>query len=198
MTGPVPAAAAPPPPPSRAATFRRRLMRRIERGLAIIGLTLIVWLLCFDLSEVASPSMSPTLKGDAVQGGDWVLAEKLTYRFRNPRRWEVAGFTMDEGIPVMKRVVGLPGESVGIADGKVVLDGKPLEAPPSLSFLHYYAFGNTLQGHLTACGEGFFVLGDDSQDSEDSRYTGPVPAAKFRLRPWLILWPLSRFGFVQP
>lgn len=198
MTDPASPAPAPAASPSPWPAFRKRLFRRIERSLAVLGLACILWLPSCDLCRIVSPSMSPTLKGVSVDEGDWVLSEKITYLFRDPRRWEVVGFTMDNGTPVMKRVVGLPGESLAIVEDRIVVNGKLLDLPPSLAFLRYYAFGNTHGSQIQRCGAGCFVLGDDSQDSEDSRYEGPILPSRFRLRPWLVVWPLSRFGFVQP
>ena len=99
--------------------LRSRLPRRvrvafrwIERGLAIFGgLVALSWL-TIDTSVIVSQSMSPTLQGTNVDTGDRVLTEKVSYWFRRPRRWEVITFVDNSGQKVMKRVVGLPGESV--------------------------------------------------------------------------------------
>lgn len=100
----------------------------------------------------------------------------------------------------MKRVAGLPGEKLSISEGGVVvIDGKQMPPPQSISFLHYYAYGpKSFQGAITDCGTGFFVLGDDSKDSDDSRYEGPFQPKQIRGRPLLRVWPLLRFGWVNP
>ena len=177
---------------------RRWLWRQVVHGFAVVGVVLTVFHLGFHLSVVMSPSMSPTLQGGIDREQDWVLSERVTLWFRSPRRWEVVRLVTREGDQVIKRVVGLRGESVSIRDGKAQVNGSPLAVPSSLAFLHYYGYGPYGRGDWVPCSEGYFVLGDDSKDSDDSRYNGPVRASEIRYRAWLRVWPPSRFGFVNP
>jgi signal peptidase I len=137
--------------------------------------------------------MSPTLQGDE-HSGDWVLAEKITYRFRKPRRWEVVEFTNYEGLQLMKRLAAFPGESLAIKDHQLQINGTPAAPPNPIT---YYPEGNLTAGKTFHVANGYYVLGDDSIDSQDSRYDGPVPPKKIRARALLILWPPSRIGFVH-
>jgi signal peptidase I len=172
----------------------------LRNVLAIFGAFTIFYFSCFDVSQIISPSMSPTLRGDAQQGerGDFILTEKITYWFRAPHRWEVVRFWSPDGFWVMKRVAGLPGETLSIQDNWLRRDGVPLPRPPSLSFLIYYPFGSFRGGASAPCGTGYFVLGDYSKDSEDSRFEGPLLPNRIAGRPWLRIWPPSRFGWVNP
>jgi signal peptidase I len=131
-----------------------------------------------------------------VEDGDWILTERVSYWFRDPRRWEVVRFDNSEATPVMKRVVGLPHETVGIGRDTIIIDGEILERPRSTAQVRYYAYGNVSNGQRVDCGEAYYVLGDDSRDSWDSRFEGPVPKAKIAGRVWLRVWPLSRIGSV--
>jgi signal peptidase I len=81
---------------------------------------------------------------------------------------------------------------VSLKDRQVLIDGSPVERPAGLAFLTYYPFGNLFGGKAAPCGEGYYVLGDDSKDSQDSRFEGPVNPERIRGRAWLIVWPLSR------
>jgi signal peptidase I len=143
--------------------------------------------------------MAPTLEGESVDDGDWVLSEKVSYRFRSPRRWEVISYPQRGGVWVMKRVVGLPEERISLSyeEKWVLIDGSPLSRPSDLEFLEYYSYGNLRKGRSVVCEEGYFVFGDFSRDSQDSRFEGVVPPERIRGRAWLIVWPLSRFGFVR-
>ena len=98
----------------------------------------------------------------------------------------------------MKRVVGLPGEQVQLSEqGRILIDSQPIELPASLDqrFLRY---GNLAAGKSpVSCGQSYYLLGDDSRDSDDSRFNGPVGLDRIIGRSWLIVWPLSRFGFVN-
>lgn len=169
--------------------------------LTLIGAMTVLHCLLFDISVVVSSSMSPTLRGNNRHNGDWVLSEKLTYRWRAPHRWELVQFTGDDDVGgnIMKRVVGLPGESIRLANEMPVIDARPTPPPASLNFLRYFAYGPYVHGtKTTLCGTGYFVLGDDSRDSFDSRFEGPLDPARITARPLLIIWPLSRFGWVNP
>ncbi|HOX05816.1 MAG TPA: signal peptidase I [Planctomycetota bacterium] len=188
--------------PVRAARPRRSLVRRLlrwaERTLALCGLAFIVYHVGFDLSAMSSDSMSPALAGTNARNGDWVLTEKVSYWFRRPRRWEVVTFLNDDGLQVMKRVAGLPGERVGIREDRVVVDGAEPPRPERLARLRHYAYGSLHKGAEAACGDGYFVLGDNTADSLDSRYEGPVRPDSVVGRAWLVVWPPEKAGFVGP
>jgi signal peptidase I len=175
-----------------------RGLRAGERLLAVVGALFITYHLAFSLSVIASGSMSPTLCGGGPAGRDWVLVERVSLLFRGPRRWEVVSFDDPMGVHMMKRVVGLPGETVSVSDGRLLVGGEPARRPESLGFLHYYDFGRLEGGRPAECGRGYFVLGDDSRDSYDCRYTRPLPRERIRGRAWLRVWPPSRIGFVGP
>lgn len=184
-------------PVSPRQTRVRRAFRWIERGLALFGVLCLLYVVMFDVSIVTSPSMAPTLQGKNVDNGDRVVTEKVTRWFRRPRRWEVIAFTRDDGVQLMKRVAGLPGETVQLSeDRRLLIDGKPVEMPPGLNRKHL-KYGNLFDGKPVACGEGYYVLGDDLKDSDDSRFNGPVKPSRLIGRAWLIVSPWERFGFVR-
>jgi len=184
---------------SRRRRILRKLFRATERGLAILGLILLIYFAGFDLHTMTSGSMSPTLKGNGKPGSDWVLSERVTHFFRAPRRWELIAFRNAEGLQIMKRVVGLPGEKVVLKkDGTFLVDGAAVERPAAIAQTKYYAWGALAAEHSAGSDTGYFVLGDDSKDSQDSRWEKPVEPDAMNGRPLLVVWPLSRFGFVNP
>jgi len=176
----------------------RRTARWVEHFFAALGVLFLTYHLFFDLSVVVSRSMSPTLLGTSAENGDWVLTEKLSFGFRKPRRWEVVTFETEDGLQVMKRVAGLPGESVTLAAGELRVNGEALLRPASIRKLEYLAYGRVRNGRAVECGSGYFVLGDHSTDSADSRFEGPVEPRRIIGRAWLVVWPPSRIGFVSP
>lgn len=182
-------------------TFKKGLhcpvARVIERLLAIIGALFIVWHLCFDLVVTTSGSMAPALQGTSYQNGDRVVIEKVSGWFRAPKRWEIHFLEDAEGTPVAKRIVGLPGEKISLKRNRIYANGREIRRPPALNSLKYYAYGNLKAGQEVDCGKGYFVMGDDSRDSYDSRFLGPVSRQQFRGRVWLIIWPPSRCGFMK-
>ncbi len=174
----------------------RRWLRKLERVFAGIGIILIIYHIAFELTVIVSPSMAPTLQGTGYDDGDWVLCERLTYRFRAPRRWELVAFYNRESLHVIKRVAGLPGESISLRDGRVVIGGSVHETPVKV---RYYAFGQLRgSGGVEVPPEFIYVLGDDSRDSADSRFEGPLPLQAVRARPLLRVWPPERIGWVNP
>ena len=174
-------------------------MRQLEHCLALIGLGTIVYFSCFDLSRVTSDSMKPTLLGENVRSGDLVLTERVSRWFRQSRRWEVITLRRDDGVQVMKRVVGLPGEKIQMRrGGQIVIDGEEIAAPDALRFLKYVPVDKVSENKSVDCGDGYFVLGDHTLDSDDSRYNGPVRPAEMIGRAWLILAPAARRGFINP
>ena len=191
-------AAHPPAFAERCSRCFRWLWRQAVRCLAMIGLGTVVYCTCFNVSRVTSGSMSPTLQGTSWRDGDLVLTERLSYRFRAPRRWELVAFRNREGVQVMKRVIGLPGEQVQmLRGGRLLIDGEPLAVPDELAFLRYFPFGNLCNSQQAACGAGYYLLGDDSRDSDDSRFNGPLLPHEIIGRPWLILAPAARRGWVH-
>ncbi|HYW80072.1 MAG TPA: signal peptidase I [Thermoguttaceae bacterium] len=177
----------------------RWLLRQLERLLAILGLATLVYFVGLDYSRITSKSMHPTLQGEDWAGGDRVMTEKFSYWFRSPRRWEVITYRAADGTQIMKRVVGLPGESVRmVRGGRIFIDGREIAPPEQLDFLAYFPFGNLTSDKPPAeCGEGYFVLGDYSRDSDDSRFNGPVMPEQVIGRAWLIVGPSGRRGFVN-
>ncbi len=180
-------------------SWRRRWWRQVVNLFALIGVVMTVYLLCFDLTFIGSDSMAPTLVGEIEKdtGHDWILMERVSYWFRRPARWEIVAFTQQElGVDVMKRVAALPGERIALDHGSVCIDGKRLDPPPSLKAVQYFPFGNLSKEQT--CRTGYYVLGDNSRDSEDSRFTGEVAAKRIKGRAWLIVWPPSRMRFLTP
>ncbi len=176
----------------------RSALRWGHHALAGVGLLFMVYHAAFQLSVIMSPSMAPTLQGTCAADGDRVLTERITYRLRGPRRRELVAFSNREGVQVMKRVMALPGETIELRDGQFYINGGPVDLPPELQDREYMAYGNLRRGRPVECQDGYFVMGDDSKDSQDSRFEGPVPPDRITGRPWLIVWPPERISAVNP
>ncbi len=182
--------------------WRRRFVRlglkATERILAVIGLCTLLRFAMLDVSVMVSGSMSPTLRGENAETGDWVLSEKLSRRLRAPRRWEIHQFYNGEGVLVAKRIIALPGESVSLHDGRLFIDGRPLAVPDSIAHIRYLDYGNLGFGKEVTCAENaYYVLGDDSRDSMDSRFEGTIPRERFVGRVIYVLAPAEHRGRVR-
>src|SRR5262245_31224863 len=123
---------------------------------------------------------------------DRILVDKLWPRLTGLKRGEIVVLRhpRDPERLLVKRIVGLPGESVEMHDGRIWISGRPLSEP-------YVASGDTAQDSRPILFLGptdYYVLGDHRADSEDSRAWGAVPRGAIVGRAFLVYWPLSEAG----
>ena len=146
--------------------------------------------------KIPSGSMHPTL----IEG-DRILVNKFIYRFREPRRGEIVVFRYPEDPkrPFIKRLAALGGDTVEIRDGKVLVNGKPLDGAGIFSTNHYYNQGiNGTEGKVITVPPGsYYVLGDNSASSHDSRFWGFVPKRLLIGQAMCIFWPLTRWRILR-
>ena len=143
----------------------------------------VCWVLFFEKARVYGHSMEPVLKD-----GQTVLVDKLAYRLGEPERFDVIVFRdrREEGRYYMKRSVGLPGETVQIADGRVTIDGVLLEEPSEREEIR----DARRASEPVVLGQAeYFVLGDNRNGSSDSRDSdiGNVSAEQIIGR--VVFWP---------
>ncbi len=140
--------------------------------------------------RVDGPSMLPNF-----ETGQWVIVNKLAYKFGEPHRGDVIIFRSphDRGSNLIKRVIGFPGESVEIRSGTVYIH----QADETIIALDesYIANKDTRSFNGTMIPEGYiFVLGDNRPVADDSRYGWLVPENDIFGRAWLSTWPPSDWG----
>ena len=147
----------------------------------------------FSRATVSGNSMNQVLLND-----DSVFINHYAYAFSSPKRYDVIAFqlsgTNSEKV-YFKRIIGLPGEKIQIIEGKVYINGKVLEDDIEGESI---IFGGLATNELTIGQDEYFVLGDNRNSSEDSRFAniGLVDSKKILGKPWLIYTPFSRFGFI--
>jgi len=145
---------------------------------------------------ISTGSMRPTL-----MEGDRIFVNKFIYRFKDPQRGDVIVFISpeDKKKDFIKRLVGLPGENVQISNGRILINGKPVEENSKLNKRYYYNTGDFgKEGNiLTVPKDAFFVLGDNSGSSRDSRYWGFMPKKYLLGKAIFIYWPPNRIGIIK-
>ena len=174
-------------------------------------LTLVIYLLIHNFIaqpfEVEQRSMVPT-----IVESEYVLIDKLTPRFDDYRRGDIIVFQPPPGfeqggVPFIKRVIGLPGDTVTLDNGRVYVtppggtrvqlvedyiardvNGRPAPTQPKDA-------ESTTQ--WTVPPDEYFVMGDNRQESQDSRFFGPIDRELIVGRAWLRYFPLDRIGFMD-
>ncbi|MGE0267084.1 MAG: signal peptidase I [Candidatus Omnitrophota bacterium] len=129
--------------------------------------------------------------------GDRLFANKLTYRHKDPERGDIAVFVypVDKSRFFIKRVIAKGGEYVEIRDGGIYINDVLIELP-SIKRNYYYNSGEYGQSgkKIKVPDNHYFVLGDNSQSSHDSRYWGFIPRKNFIGKAYKIYYPFSRSG----
>ena len=136
-------------------------------------------------------SMQPTLSD-----GDNLIVDKLSYRFHDPDRFDIIVFPQEDGRYFIKRIIGLPGENVRIdEDGFIYINGEKLQESYGKEVMRDPGLAND---GIQLGADEYFVLGDNRNNSEDSRYAdmGNVKKRNIIGKVWFIASPWSRFGFV--
>jgi signal peptidase I len=176
-------------------------------GAILIVLALKAWVV--NPYRIPSSSMEPTLhcaqpatgceaKGGLLHGSDRVLANRLVYHFRDPRRGEIIVFhtppeaklRCGSGGVFVKRLIGLPGEHLSERNGFVYVNGKRLAEP----YIHADRRDQEQPRSWFVPKGRYFFMGDNRKESCDSRMWGSVPRANIIGKVFFVYWPPDRIG----
>lgn len=146
-------------------------------------LALAIHIFLAQATVVYGQSMQPNL-----QPAERLVIEKVSYYLGAPQRGDIVVVELPQMSDLLiKRVVGLPGETVEIRRGEVLIDGKAIDQPFVL------LSGGTTYGPVTLGPDSYFVMGDNRNNSNDSRSFGPIHRDEIAGKAWLRYWPLNRF-----
>ena len=145
-------------------------------------------------TQVQGSSMEPKLSSD-----DNLIVDKISYRFHDPERFDIVVFPFryEENTFYIKRVIGLPGETIRIDEmGNILIDGNILEESYGKEVIQNP--GRAYEEIVLADDE-YFLMGDNRNNSTDSRdpSVGNVRRDEIVGRAWLRIWPLNKLGFVK-
>jgi len=168
----------------------------VESLIIALVLALVIRAFVVQAFKIPTGSMRPTLLE-----GDRLLVNKFIYRFREPERGDVIVFRFpsDRKKDYIKRLIATGGESVQIKDGNVYVDGDLVEDPSIIRGINYYnkePYGG-FNKVINVPPDGFYVLGDNSASSRDSRYWGFVPQKNVIGKAFFIYWPPTRIRVLK-
>jgi signal peptidase I len=160
----------------------------LETLIPAVLLAVVINLFLAQATRVFGQSMEPNLHTDQR-----IVVEKVSYRFHLPQRGDVVVLKLPQDAKelLIKRVIALPGDTVEVHDGRVWVNGQPVDEP----YLTQPTMGQMAplvipDGHV-------FVLGDNRGFSNDSRSFGTVPLENIVGHAWLSYWPPDQIGFVE-
>lgn len=173
--------------------------RKQTENLQILGLALaisvLIRLLIAEPRYIPSDSMVPTLNI-----GDRLVIEKVSYRLKEPTNGDIIvfeppdilqkqGYSKDQAF--IKRIIGLPGQTIDIKNGLVFIGDRPLEEDYIAELPDYF-----WQGPVTIPEDQYFVMGDNRNNSNDSHIWGFLPKENIIGRAVFRFWPFERIGFL--
>lgn len=171
----------------------------ISTGLYLLGVLCITYLIITFVgqrTEVSGESMEATLSN-----ADNLIVDKITYRFKDPQRFDIIVFPFQyaENTYYIKRIIGLPGETVQIDEmGTIYVNGEILEESYGREVIRPDTVGIAINP-ITLGEDEYFVMGDNRNNSTDSRteVVGNIHRKDIIGRAWLRIWPLNKFGILR-
>ncbi len=172
----------------------------IETIVIALSIFLIIYLFVSSPHQVNGQSMVPTF-----QSGDYVLSDKISYRIGNPKRGDVIVFhappaadcPTGTGCDFIKRVIGLPGETVTVHDNHIYINNQQVVEPYIPADFQVLPGPATKDKAITLESNQFFVSGDNRPYSSDSRSWGPITKDEIVGRAFIRYWPPQTAGLIK-
>ncbi len=176
--------------------IKQAVKEYVEAIIIAFILAMIIRTFVIQAFKIPTGSMRPTLIEN-----DRILVNKFIYRFKEPQRGDVIVFRYPEDLKkdFIKRLIAKPGETVQIVNGNIWIDGKVVDEPQQIRSIYYYNYGpyGTPDETITVPHDSYYVLGDNSASSRDSRYWGFVKRKEILGKALVIYWPLTRIRNIE-
>lgn len=159
----------------------------------VVGITFLVITFVGQRTYVSGSSMENTLSH-----GDNLIVDKITYRFSDPKRYDIIVFPFrhEDDVYYIKRIIGLPGETIQIQEGDIYINGEILHESYGREVMKSAGLA---ADPITLGEDEYFVLGDNRNDSMDSRDPSVSTIHRDELigRAWVRIWPLDKMGVLK-
>ena len=169
----------------------KEILKTLLTYIGIILVVILIRIFFIDPVRVDGKSMDTTLKN-----GEILLLNKIVYKKGDIKRFDIV--VIDEGDKsIIKRVIGLPGETIEYKDNKLYIDSKEVNDPYPSSKTDDFSIEDI--GHTKIPGDTYFVMGDNRINSLDSRYpsVGVIKKEQIIGRARFRIWPFKNFGKVK-
>ena len=166
----------------------------LETVVVALVISVVLYIFIMTPHEVIGNSMYPTYKN-----GEYLMANKVTYRLKEPERGDVIIFKYSSTQDFIKRIIGLPGDTIMLKDGQLYINDQLLDESDYISDSIYTNGGDFLrEGESKTIPEGeYFVCGDNRPHSSDSRTFGPISEDDIKGKAWVVYFPFTEFRIVQ-
>ncbi len=166
----------------------------LEAVVIALALSIVFYLFIATPHEVVGRSMMPTF-----ETGEYLIGNKIGYKFTEPSRGDVVIFEYDEHTDYIKRIIGLPGESISIQNGQIYINNEKLDETGYLDSLVYTRGGDFLQegSAIDISPTHYFVCGDNRGNSSDSRDFGLISKEQIKGKAFLVYFPFTNLRLVK-
>ena len=174
-------------------SWAREILGTAAYLLVVVALTFLFVQFVGQRTHVNGDSMNVTL-----EDGDNLIVDKLSYRFSDPKRYDIIVFPYQyqEKTYYIKRIIGMPGETVQVIDGMVYIDGEMLDETYGMEMMQYAGVASE---PITLGEDEYFVLGDNRNNSSDSRdpSVGNIQEDQIIGKAFLRIWPFNKIGILS-
>ena len=176
------------------ASIGQFILSFLETVVVALVISIVLYIFIMTPHEVIGNSMYPTYKN-----GEYLMANKVTYRLKEPQRGDVIIFKYSSTQDFIKRIIGLPGDTIMLKDGQLYINDQLLDESDYISDSIYTNGGDFLrEGESKTIPEGeYFVCGDNRPHSSDSRTFGPISEDDIKGKAWVVYFPFTEFRIVQ-
>ena len=174
-------------------SWKREIISTVLYLMLVVSLTFLFVHFVAQRTHVNGASMRPTLSD-----GDNLIVDKLSYRFSDPERFDIIVFPYQyqEDTYYIKRIIGMPGETVQVIDGMIYINGELLEENYGSEVMLY---AGAASEPLELGADEYFVLGDNRNNSSDSRdpSVGNIRRDQIIGKAFVRIWPLNTIGILK-